>query len=160
MGRCCERRLWTPRPCCCIVVCAAPFPRPDVPRSCRWSPHALMEVQMVKRVAMVFGVVFIIIGVLGFTVPGGMAMGDAANAPKLLGLFPVNLLHNLVHILFGVWGLAAARSFSGAVAYCKLGGMIYLALAVVGLVAPTTFGLIPLGGNDIFLHTVLGVLLV
>jgi hypothetical protein len=119
-----------------------------------------MEVQMVKRVAMVFGVVFIIIGVLGFTVPGGMAMGDAANAPKLLGLFPVNLLHNLVHILFGVWGLAAARSFSGAVAYCKLGGMIYLALAVVGLVAPTTFGLIPLGGNDVFLHTALGVLLV
>jgi len=119
-----------------------------------------MEVQMVKRVAMVFGVVFIIIGVLGFTVPGGMAMGDAANAPKLLGLFPVNLLHNLVHILFGVWGLAAARSFSGAVAYCKLGGMIYLALAVIGLVAPTTFGLIPLGGNDVFLHTALGVLLV
>ena len=115
---------------------------------------------MVKRVAMVFGVVFIIIGVLGFTVPGGMAMGDAANAPKLLGLFPVNLLHNLVHILFGVWGLAAARSFSGAVAYCKLGGMIYLALAVIGLVAPTTFGLIPLGGNGVFLHTALGVLLV
>jgi hypothetical protein len=119
-----------------------------------------MEVQMVKRVAMLFGVVFIVVGVLGFTVPGGMQMGDAANAPKLLGLFPVNLLHNLVHILFGVWGLAAARSFSGAVAYCKLGGMIYLALAVIGLVAPTTFGLIPIGGNDVFLHTALGVLLV
>jgi hypothetical protein len=116
--------------------------------------------QMVKRVAMLFGVIFIIVGVLGFTVPGGMAMGDAANAPRLLGLFPVNLLHNLVHILFGVWGLAAARSFTGAVAYCKLAGMIYLALAVIGLVAPTTFGLIPIGGNDVFLHTVLGVLLV
>ena len=115
---------------------------------------------MVKRVAMLFGVVFIIVGVLGFTVPGGMAMGDAANAPKLLGLFPVNLLHNLVHIAFGVWGLAAARSFSGAVAFCKLGGMIYLALAVIGIVAPTAFGLIPIGGNDVFLHTVLGVLLV
>jgi hypothetical protein len=38
--------------------------------------------------------------------------------------------------------------------------MIYLALAVIGLVAPTTFGLIPIGGNDVFLHTVLGVLLV
>jgi hypothetical protein len=104
--------------------------------------------------------VFIIIGVLGFTVPGGMQMGDAASAPKLLGLFPVNLLHNLVHILFGVWGLAAARSFSGAVAFCKLGGMIYLALAVIGIVAPTSFGLIPIGGNDVFLHTVFGVLLV
>lgn len=115
---------------------------------------------MVKRVAMLFGVVFIILGVLGFTVPGGMQMGDATNPPKLLGLFPINLLHNLVHILFGVWGLAAARSFSGAVAYCKLAGMIYLALAVVGIVEPTTFGLIPLGGNDVFLHTAIGVLLV
>jgi hypothetical protein len=38
--------------------------------------------------------------------------------------------------------------------------MIYLALAVIGLVVPTTFGLIPIGGNDVFLHTVLGVLLV
>jgi hypothetical protein len=119
-----------------------------------------MEVQMVKRIAMLFGIVFIIVGVLGFTVPGGMQMGDASNAPMLLGLFPVNLLHNLVHLAFGVWGLAAARSFKGAVAYCKLGGMIYLALAVIGIVAPTTFGLIPIGGNDVFLHTALGVLLV
>jgi hypothetical protein len=122
--------------------------------------HAHMEVQMVKRVAMIFGVVFIIVGVLGFTVPGGMQMGDAANAPKLLGLFPVNLLHNLVHVLFGVWGVLAARTFSAAQAFCKLGGMIYLALAALGFVIPTTFGLIPIGGNDIFLHTVFGVLLV
>ena len=40
--------------------------------------HALMEVQMVKRVAMIFGVVFILVGLLGFTVSGGMAMGEAA----------------------------------------------------------------------------------
>lgn len=122
--------------------------------------HAFMEVQMVKRVAMIFGVVAIIIGILGFTVQGGMQMGDAANAPQLFGLFPINLLHNLVHLLLGVWGILAGRTFSAAQAYCKLGGMIYLALAVVGLIDPTTFGLIPIGGNDIFLHTVLGVLLV
>jgi hypothetical protein len=122
--------------------------------------HAFMEVQMVKRVAMIFGVVAIIIGILGFTVQGGMQMGDAANAPQLFGLFPINLLHNLAHLLLGVWGILAARTFSAAQAYCKLGGMIYLALAVIGLIDPTTFGLIPIGGNDIFLHTVLGVLLV
>jgi hypothetical protein len=122
--------------------------------------HAFMEVQMVKRVAMIFGVVAIILGVLGFTVQGGMQMGDAANAPLLFGLFPINLLHNLVHLLLGVWGILAARTFSAAQAYCKLGGMIYLALAVIALIDPTTFGLIPIGGNDVFLHTVLGVLLV
>jgi hypothetical protein len=122
--------------------------------------HALMEVQMVKRVAMIFGVVFILVGLLGFTAPGAMTMGDPAHPSMLLGLFPVNLLHNLVHILFGIWGIMAARAFASAQVFCKLGGFIYLCLALLGLVAPTTFGLIPIGGNDVFLHTVLGVLLV
>jgi hypothetical protein len=114
---------------------------------------------MVKRIAMLFGVVFLAVGLLGFTVPGGMQMGDAANAPKLLGLFPVNVLHNVVHVLFGVWGLAAARTFSGAQLYCKAGGVIYLLLALCGLVIPTTFGLIPIGGNDIWLHALIGLVL-
>ena len=76
--------------------------------------HALMEVQMVKRVAMFFGIVFILVGVAGFTVTGGMQMGNAANPPNLLGYFPVNLLHNIVHILFGIWGVVAARTVPGA----------------------------------------------
>lgn len=114
---------------------------------------------MVKRIAMLFGAVFLVVGVLGFTVAGGMNMGDAANPPKLLGLFPVNLLHNVVHLLFGVWGIAAARSFAGAQLYCKAGGVIYLLLAVCGLVIPTTFGLIPIGGNDVWLHALLGLVL-
>lgn len=114
---------------------------------------------MVKRAAMLFGVVFIVVGALGLFTSGGMQMGDVNNPAKLLGLFPVNVLHNVVHILFGVWGIAAARSFSGAATYCKTGGIIYLVLAVLGLVAPTTFGLIPIGGNDIWLHCVLGVVL-
>lgn len=121
--------------------------------------HALMEVQMVKRVAMIFGVIFVLVGLLGFAYPGGRGMG-VMNPGRILGLFPVNLLHNLVHILFGIWGLSAARSYATAQTFCKLGGFIYLCLALLGLVEPTTFGLIPIGENDIFLHTVLGVLLV
>ncbi len=121
--------------------------------------HALMEVQMVKRIAMLFGVVFLVVGILGFTVSGGMQMGDAANAPKLLGLFPINLLHNIVHLAFGVWGLMAARTSGGATSFCKIGGVIYLVLACLGLVAPTTFGLIPIGGADIYLHALLGIVL-
>ncbi|HEV8448309.1 MAG TPA: DUF4383 domain-containing protein [Gemmatimonadaceae bacterium] len=121
--------------------------------------HALMEVQMVKRVAMIFGVVFILVGLLGFAYPGGMSMG-VTSPGLILGIFPVNLLHNVVHILFGIWGLMAARAYASAQTFCKLGGFIYLCLALLGLVVPTTFGLIPIGGNDVFLHTVLGVLLV
>lgn len=122
--------------------------------------HVPMEVQMVKRIAMLFGVVFLVVGALGLAASGGMQMGDPKNPAMLLGLFPINLLHNVVHLAFGVWGVLAARSFSGSVAYCKLGGFAYLCLAVLGLVVPTFFGLIPIGGNDVFLHTVLGVFLV
>jgi hypothetical protein len=122
--------------------------------------HVSMEVQMVKRVAMIFGVVFLLVGVLGlFMVDGGMKMGDTMAPPRLLGLFQVNLLHNVVHILFGVWGLAAARSVTGATLYCKAGGVIYLVLAICGFVVPSGFGLVPLGGNDIWLHAALGIVL-
>ena len=114
---------------------------------------------MVKRVAMLFGAVFILVGVLGFVTTGGMQMGDALNPPKLLGLFPVNVVHNLVHLLFGVWGILAARSFAGAQSYCKIGGIVYLLLACLAFVTPTTFGLIPIGGNDIWLHALIGVVL-
>ena len=114
---------------------------------------------MVQTVARIFGVVFLLIGVLGF-VTGGMSMeADPALAPKVLGLFPVNVLHNAVHLLFGVWGLAASRTASGAAMYAKGAGGIYLVLALLGFVAPSTFGLIPIGGNDIWLHALIGVVL-
>src|SRR5262249_7934836 len=98
---------------------------------------------MVKRIAMLFGAVFVLVGVLGlFMTDAGMRMGVDLNAKPLLGLFPVNLLHNIVHIAFGLWGLMAARSFATAQSYCKVGGIIYLILACLGLVSPTTFGFI------------------
>jgi uncharacterized protein DUF4383 len=122
--------------------------------------HVLMEVQMVKRVAMFFGVLFLVVGALGLAVSGGMQMGDSGNPAMLLGMFPVNVLHNVVHLAFGVWGVLAARSYNGAVAYCKLAGFAYLCLAGLGMIVPAFFGLIPIGGNDVFLHAVFGVFLV
>jgi hypothetical protein len=117
-----------------------------------------VEVQMVRRVAMVFGIVFLLVGVLGLFSAGGMEMG-ADNPAMLLGLFPVNLLHNIVHLLFGVWGLVAARSFAGAKTYAQTVGVIYIVLAICGFFIPTTFGLIPIGGNDIWLHAIIGIVL-
>lgn len=113
---------------------------------------------MVQRLALVFGIVFLLVGALGLFTSGGMAM-DAENPAMLLGMFPVNLLHNIVHLLFGVWGLVASRSFAGAKTFARIGGVIYIVLAILGFVAPTTFGLIPIGGNDIWLHAVLGIVL-
>ena len=107
----------------------------------------------VQRVAQLFGWVFLLVGIVGFFYARTMEM------QMLLGIFPVNVLHNTVHILFGLWGIAAARSFSGAKAYGQIGGVIYLVLAVVGYFQPDGFGLVPLGGNDIWLHLVLGIVL-
>jgi hypothetical protein len=112
---------------------------------------------MVKTAALVFGIVFLLIGVLGFFTTGGMSMeADPATAPRLLGLFPINALHNAVHAGFGIWGLLAARGWSGATSYLRIGGVVYLVLAVLGVVSPSGFGLVPIGGNDIWLHVVLG----
>jgi hypothetical protein len=114
---------------------------------------------MVQRVAQLFGVVFLLVGILGFVTTGMNMDASMETAPRLLGLFPVNALHNVVHLLFGVWGLMAARSAAGATQFAKVGGGIYIVLAVLGFVAPTTFGLIPIGGHDIWLHGLLGVAL-
>jgi hypothetical protein len=107
----------------------------------------------VQRVAQLFGWIFLLVGIIGFFYARTMEM------QMLLGIFPVNILHNSVHVLFGLWGISAARSFGGAKAYGQIGGVIYILLTVIGYIDPTGFGLVPLGGNDIWLHAVLGLVL-
>lgn len=114
----------------------------------------------VQRVAQIFGIVFILVAIVGFMATGmGNMTADPATAPHLVGMFPVNVLHNVVHLLFGIWGLVASRSFGGARSYARIAGILYLLLAVVGYLSPNGFGLVPLGGNDIWLHGVLGLVL-
>jgi hypothetical protein len=115
--------------------------------------------RLVQKVSMLFGLVFVLIGALGFFVTGMSMDADMETAPRLLGIFPVNAAHNAVHILFGIWGLAAARNAVDARRYCQLSGGLYLVLAAMGFILPTTFGFIPIGGNDIALHAVLGLAL-
>ena len=107
----------------------------------------------VQRVAQIFGVIFLLIALVGFF--QGMSM----ESSLLLGLFPVNLLHNVVHLVFGIWGLLAARTFAGAKTYAQVAGVVFLLLAVLGFVDPTGFGVVPIGGNDIWLHAALGIVL-
>ena len=114
---------------------------------------------MVRRIALVFGIVFLLVGILGLVSAGGMEMGADPVPAMLLGMFPTNLLHNIVHLVFGVWGLVASRSFAGAKLFAMVAGSIYVVLAICGLVIPTTFGFIPIGGADIGLHAVIGLVL-
>lgn len=116
---------------------------------------------MNQTIARFFGWVFILIGILGFLgfAGGTMSMGTPTN---LLGIFPVNLAHNIVHILIGLWGLNAARTAEGATAFCKQAGVLYLLLAILGFIpaAVDMFATIaPLGGNNRYLHLVLGLVL-
>ena len=120
-----------------------------------------------RSFALVFGIVFLLVGVAGFIPqlshavhPEHPAITMDANYGLLLGLFPVNLLHNIVHIAFGLWGLAAYRSLSGAKSYARGVAIIYLVLTIAGVVPglDTLFGLVPLYGNDIWLHAALALI--
>lgn len=115
-----------------------------------------------RSFALVFGIVFLAVGVLGF-VPGMVSPLHEGHPPvmggggQLLGLFPINLLHNAVHILFGLWGIAASRSAGGSVLYARGVAAIYALLTIFGFIPNlnTVFGLVPLYGNDIWLHALL-----
>jgi hypothetical protein len=117
----------------------------------------------VQKAAAVVGIVFLLVGVLGF-VPGitsnygSMSFASHHSDAKLLGLFQVSVLHNLVHLVFGVAGLALARTISGARNYLVVGGIIYLVLFVYGLIVSenSMANFVPVNTADDILHLVLG----
>jgi hypothetical protein len=109
------------------------------------------------RVAFLVGLAFLAVAIAGFLTTPSTMEARMEHAPRLVGLFPVNLLHNLIHLVFGVWGLVAARSALAARTFLRIAGGIYLSLAALAFVSPTTFGLVPIGGHDIWLHLLFGV---
>ena len=117
---------------------------------------AVRHVTAAQRLAQLFGWAFIIMGLAGFAATGSDMTADHTVAPRLFGLFPVNVVHNIVHLLFGIWGVLGARSYGGARSYLVGAGLTYLVLAALGYVVPNGLGLVPLGGNDIGLHLFLG----
>jgi hypothetical protein len=117
-----------------------------------------------QTAAMAVGIVFLIVGVLGF-IPGittqydQMKLAGHESGALLLGTFQVSVLHNLVHLLFGVAGLLMSRTFPAARNFLVWGGVIYLILWIYGLVinheSPANF--VPFNNADDWLHFVLGV---
>ena len=117
----------------------------------------------VQKAAKLVGIVFLAVGVLGF-IPGittnydTMTFAGHESEAMLLGIFQVSILHNIVHLLFGIAGLAMAKTFSGAKNYLIVGGAIYLVLWIYGLVTgdETAANFVPLNTADDWLHFVLG----
>nr|WP_245595462.1 DUF4383 domain-containing protein [Glycomyces tenuis] len=118
----------------------------------------------VQLVTMVVSAVFLLVGVLGF-IPGvttdydSMSFAGHESSAMLLGLFQVSVLHNIVHLLFGVVGFAMARSAGGARAFLIGGGLVYLVLWIYGLVVDhdSTANFVPLNTADNWLHLILAV---
>ncbi|QOC95203.1 DUF4383 domain-containing protein [Micromonospora craniellae] len=109
--------------------------------------------------ALVVAVVFLLVGVLGFvpgitTNYGELSFAGHHSEARLLGIFQVSVLHNLVHLAFGVVGLALARSLGGARLFLIGGGAVYLVLWIYGLVVVDrgAANFIPVNGADNWLH--------
>jgi hypothetical protein len=102
-----------------------------------------------RIIAAIFGVVYIAAGVAGFI----------TDSP-LFGLFPVNALHNVVHLVLGailIWGMMNVAS---AVLANRWVGVVLLVLGVIGIIVGTGLDdIVPLGGNDVWLHLGSGVIL-
>ena len=133
-----------------------------------------------KKCALALGIIFTVIGVAGF-IPSLVTLPGAAGAPisadqvpataganyaaaymrgfgYVFGLFPSNLLHNITHLAFGLFGLYSATGDRGAFNYNRFFAICYLLIAVLGLipVANTLFGFMPIFGNNVWLNAITG----
>lgn len=109
-----------------------------------------------RIVVAVFGAVYVVVGILGFLgdpiVTGGAHENMQSASGDLLGIFPINGIHNVVHLAIGAVLLYGATDVGRAVPVARGVAITYAVLGLLGIVAPDTFGLMPIGGNDIWLH--------
>jgi hypothetical protein len=119
---------------------------------------------LVQQFALIVGVTFLLVGLLGF-IPGittdydSMTFAGHESGAQLFGIFGVSVLHNIVHLLFGVAGIALSRTASTARAFLIGGGVVYLVLWLYGLLIDKAgdANFVPVNSADDWLHFVLGV---
>jgi uncharacterized protein (UPF0333 family) len=110
--------------------------------------------------ALVFGVVLVAAGILGFFYDSTFESGDDASREAVLGILDVNGWHNLVHIASGVVGLAVAGSYANARTYALGFGAVYIVVAILGFIygnGDEIFDIIPVNTEDNVLHALIGV---
>jgi len=117
----------------------------------------------IQSVALLVGVVFLVVGTLGF-IPGITSNYDELkfaghnSDAQLLGIFDTSILHNIVHLLYGLAGIALARTIDGARTFLVGGGLVYLVLFVYGAIwhGEAESNWIPVNWADDILHLALG----
>jgi hypothetical protein len=128
-------------------------------RSDTLSGRTATQKPTIEMAAMAVGATFFLVGILGF-IPGvtqnyeAMEFAGRNSGAELLGIFQVSILHNIVHLLFGLAGFAAARTISGARAFLIGGGAIYGGLAVYGMIIDrmSDANFVPVNEADNWLH--------
>ncbi len=116
-----------------------------------------------RELAFLVSIGFLVVGIAGF-IPGitthysDMSFAGHDSGAKLLGVFQVSVLHNLVHLLYGVAGILLSRTSSGARTFLVGGGLIYLVLTVYGVLVSEGSGwnFVPVNHADNLLHLGLG----
>jgi hypothetical protein len=106
-----------------------------------------------RLLATVFGIVYVLIGIAGFFVTSGVGFFDTSGG-LLLGIFEVNIFHNVAHILIGaallIAGLSGVRASKTVNAVV---GAAYLLLGIVGLfIVGSAFNILAINGADNVLH--------
>lgn len=123
----------------------------------------MRERSKLHTAALVVGVVFLLVGILGF-IPGitthysDLKFAGHNSDAELLGIFDTSIVHNIVHLLFGFVGISLSRTWDGARTFLIGGGVIYLVLFVYGLIFHGESGgnWIPVNWADNILHLLLG----
>jgi len=114
-----------------------------------------------QRFARWIGYVFFAVGVLGFipsfVMPAPLerlGLTVQTGFGYLLGLFAINVLHNLVHLGVGLWGITASQTVMDSLRFARGLAIFYGILTIMGVIPGlnTTLGLIPLFGHDVWLH--------
>ena len=120
-----------------------------------------------QQLSWLLGIVFILVGILGFipgitTHYGDLSFAGHDSGAKLFGIFEVSILHNVVHVLFGIVGLLLAKTAEGARTFLIGGGVVYLVLWIYGLVIDQSgnANFVPFNTADNWLHFALGVTMV
>ena len=116
---------------------------------------------LTRRFALIVGVIYLLVGIGGF-IPG-LANAAPSGSPSLTvdfdynflaGTFPINVLHNIVHILIGLAGIATSTRLGTAKNFARGLAVLYLVLGIMGMIPGlnTMFGLVPLFNGDVVLH--------
>ena len=108
---------------------------------------------------LIFGATLLLVGLVGFAADAGFDVGSDIDGDKLLGIFEVSGIHNLVHIASGALLLAASPKRASARLVALAFGVVYLLVAIVGFIqGDNVIGLIPVNSADNFLHVAISVL--